>query len=171
MYNENNLPTIKLENIHHFNQDGKVWDVDHLPEGFVIKANVDFSESSLTELPDLSNVSVEGDFCCERCKNLTSLKGSPKEIGGDFCCSNCCNLTSLEGASQKVQGSFDCGICVKLKSLKGAPQKVGKDFGCTFCSNLVSLEGAPRVVRNFYCGFCIKLKSLNKNKNMMAMKT
>lgn len=160
MHNENNLPTIKLVNMHHFNQDGKVWNIDHLPEGFVIKANLDFSESSLTELPDLSHVSVKGNFYCERCQNITSLKGAPKEVGGDFCCSSCYNLTSLEGASKKVLGSFDCGICVKLKSLKGAPQDVGKDFGCTFCKNLISLEGAPKVVRNFYCGFCTKLKSL-----------
>ena len=160
MYNENKLPTITLENMHHFIQDGKVWNIEHLPKGFVIKANVDFSKSSITELPDLSNVFVEGNFYCERCQNLTSLKGSPAEVGGDFCCSNCDNLVSLEEASQKVQGSFDCGKCVKLKSLKGAPQKVGKDFGCTFCDNLVSLEGAPKRVRNFYCGFCTRLKSL-----------
>lgn len=134
----NDLPTIDIENMHNFSQDGKVWDIDYLPEGFIIKANVNFSNSDMSELPDLSKVSVLGDFYCEECQSLTSLQGSPQEVMGDFYCSDCYNLTTL----------------------KGAPQKVGRDFGCPYCGGLISLEGAPRKVRNFYCGFCTELKSL-----------
>ncbi|MBO4294998.1 MAG: hypothetical protein J5896_06110 [Alphaproteobacteria bacterium] len=156
----NNLPTIDLENMHKFSQDGKVWDVDNLPEGFVIKANINFSKSDMNKLPDLSRVSVIGDFYCEECQNLTTLQGSPREVIGDFYCSDCYNLTTLKGASQKVGGDFCCAVCTNLKTLEGAPQKVGRDFGCPYCKKLTSLEGAPRKVRNFYCGFCIRLKSL-----------
>ena len=156
----NNLPTIDIENMHNFSQDGKVWDIDYLPEGFIIKANVNFSNSDMSELPDLSKVSVLGDFYCEECQGLTSLQGSPREVMGDFYCSDCYNLTTLKGAPQKVGGDFCCAVCTKLKSLEGASQKVGRDFGCPYCDGLISLEGAPRKVRNFYCGFCTKLKSL-----------
>ena len=156
----NNLPTIDIENMHNFSQDGKVWDVSYLPEGFIIKANVNFSNSDMSELPDLSKVSVLGDFYCEKCQSLTSLQGSPREVMGDFYCSDCYNLTTLKGAPQKVGGDFCCAVCTRLKSLEGAPQEVGQDFGCPYCDRLISLEGAPRKVRNFYCGFCTKLKSL-----------
>ena len=40
-------------------------------------------------------VNVYGSFDCSYCKNLTSLKNAPKEVGGTFNCSFCNNLTSL----------------------------------------------------------------------------
>ena len=76
-------------------------------------------------------------------KQLTSLKGCPKEFSADFEC-RYNKLTSLEGAPEKVYGIFDCSKN-KLISLKGAPEKVGNHFDCSY-NELTSLEGAPREV-------------------------
>ena len=85
---------------------------------------------------------VTGDFNCSSL-DLTSLKGSPQEVGGNFYCSYN-YLTSLEGAPQEVGGNFNCNYN-KLTSLEGAPQKVGGDFECQ-SNQLKSLEGAPQKV-------------------------
>ena len=91
---------------------------------------------------------VTGKFDCYSL-GLTSLKGSPTEVGRDFYChSN--RLTSLEGAPQIVGRGFYCNSN-QLTSLEGAPQKVGRDFYC-FSNSLTSLEGAPQTVGGvFYC--------------------
>jgi len=89
---------------------------------------------------------VSGNFLCQFTQ-LTSLKGSPEEVGGNFDCADN-NLFSLEGAPQKVGKSFFCSDN-QLTSLEGAPQKVGKSF---FCSDnqLSSLEGSPREVGGIF---------------------
>ena len=92
----------------------------------IIEGDVDLSNLHLTELPDLSDVIVTGDFWCFG-NQLTSLAGSPKEVEGCFCC-QFNNLTSLKGAPQKVYGSFYCNDN-KLTSLVGAPKVVGS-FWC-----------------------------------------
>jgi hypothetical protein len=106
-------------------------------------------------------VNVKVSFVCSDCKNLTSLEGSPKEVGGDFHCPSCDNLTSLEGAPNKVGGDFGCYFCANLTSLEGAPKEVGKDFCCTRNRKLTSLEGAPENVGwSFDCSYCDNLTSL-----------
>ena len=129
-------------------QEGKYYDVLHLPKKFVVKGNLYLSDRNLTELPDLSDVIIEGDFHCEN-NQLTSLKGAPKAVGGSvFCSKN--KLISLEGAPQEVNGDFFCRNN-PLTSLKGAPQTVGRDFDCTD-NYLFSLKGGPkRVGRSFWC--------------------
>lgn len=98
---------------------------------------------------------ISGDFWCNDCFDLESLKGCPKEVKGEFNCCNCPKLESLEGAPQKVGTWFDCSECDKLESLKGAPRKVGGGFYCTGCKNLKSLEGAPQKVgASFNCDYC-----------------
>ena len=87
-----------------FEQDGKTYNLYDLPKGFVIEGDLDLSNKGLTELPDLSEVVVNGDFSCANNK-LTSLKGAPKEVGGDFSCAHN-QLTSLEGAPKEVGGDF-----------------------------------------------------------------
>ena len=57
---------------------------------------------------------VEGCFDCCSCPSLTSLEGSPKEVGRNFDCSYCTSLTTLEGAQQKVGGTFRCYKCTSL---------------------------------------------------------
>lgn len=123
-------------------QNGKTYNLYNLPKGFVIEGDVIITSSHLTELPDLSEVIVKGDFNC-RYNDLTSLKGAPKEVWGDFNCSHN-QLTSLEGAPQEVGGGFFCPYN-QLTSLEGAPQKVGESFHCDH-NKLVSLEGAPQKV-------------------------
>jgi hypothetical protein len=91
---------------------------------------------------------VSGNFLCQFTQ-LTSLKGSPEEVGGNFDCADN-NLFSLEGAPQKVGKSFFCSDN-QLTSLEGAPQKVGGSFFC-YGNKLTSLEGSPQEVGgNFSC--------------------
>ncbi len=131
-----------------FRQDGKTYNMYDMPDGFVIKGDLNLSYKNLTELPDLSKVIVKGDFDCQN-NELTSLKGTPQEVGGDFDCSHN-NLTSLEGAPQEVGGDFDCHWN-NLPSLQGAPQEVGGNFYC-YNNQLASLQGAPREVGgDFMC--------------------
>ncbi|MBQ9271561.1 MAG: hypothetical protein IJ218_04795 [Alphaproteobacteria bacterium] len=66
-----------------FKQDGKLYDLYDLPEGFVIKGDLNLSDKGLTKLPDLSKVIVEGSFLCQN-NQLTSLQGAPQEVGGDI---------------------------------------------------------------------------------------
>ena len=86
---------------------------------------------------------VDGYFDCDGCPSLTSLEGSPQEVGGDFYCSDCPSLTSLEGVPQEVGGDFSCSYCHSLTSLKGSPQEVGGNFNCSDCPSLTSLKGTP----------------------------
>ena len=130
-------------------QDGEYYDIFHLPRGFVIKGDLDLSDMGLTELPDLSTVTVRGNFDC-RNNQLTSLKGAPQSVGGNFECTNN-QLTTLQGAPQNVGGNFVC-YNNQLTNLQGAPQKVGSGFYCSY-NKLTSLQGAPQNVGgNFLCG-------------------
>ena len=129
-------------------QDGQIWDLNDLPDGFVIKGDLDLSGKGLEKLPDLSKVTIEGNFSCSGNK-LTSLEGAPKEVGGNFDCSRN-QLTSLKGAPEKVGGDFSC-FENQLTSLEGAPKEVGGDFSC-YINRLTSLEGAPeKVGGHFNC--------------------
>ena len=56
---------------------------------------------------------IKSYFDCNGC-NITSLEGSPKEVGGYFDCSYCNNLKTLEGAPKKVGSLFYCSGCPKL---------------------------------------------------------
>jgi hypothetical protein len=117
--------------------------------------------ASFTELP-VKFGRVSGSFAYHKCRNLTSLNGTPTEVGGSFDCSVCTSLTSLNGAPNSVGGSFDCSVCTSLTSLNGAPTSVGGDFDCSLCTNLTSLEGAPTEVGgSFDCSVCTSLTSLN----------
>lgn len=137
----------KLRDTLVFEQDGKLYDLYNLPDGFVIKGDLNLARKNLDKLPDLSKVKVEGSFYCDG-NELTSLEGAPKEVGFDFDCSGN-KLTSLEGAPKEVRLDFRCSYN-KLTSLEGAPKKVG-GFYCS-TNSLTSLKGAPKKVRhNFIC--------------------
>ena len=56
-----------------------------IPDDMVFRGNLDLSDMGLTELPDLSAVTVTGHFICSS-NQLTSLQGAPQKIGGDFIC-------------------------------------------------------------------------------------
>lgn len=102
-----------------------------------------------------------GDFDCQYVSNLTSLKGSPKEVTGDFACRDNRDLVTLEGAPEIVRGNFYCTGNPKLKSLKGAPVKIGHLFSCAGNYNLTSFEGAPKEIGGtFTCASCLSITSL-----------
>lgn len=112
-----------------------------LPGGyFLVPGNIDLNMQGLTELPDLTNVIVKGNFECI-CNNLTSLKGAPKYVGGDFLCIGN-ELTSLKYAPRYVGGNFEC-YSNELTSLKGGPRIVGGTVNTHECP-LPNLEYAPQ---------------------------
>ncbi len=118
----------KFESNYNFFQDGKVYSLFDLPDGFVIKGDLDLSSSGLHELPDLSHVTVEGNFDCSL-NSLKSLKGCPQTIGGNLNCMHN-KLISLEGAPAKVNGNFTCTYN-NLDSLNHAPVVVNGNFDCS----------------------------------------
>ena len=107
---------------------GKVvyYDLYHLPKDFVIEGHLNLRGQGMTELPDLSDVIVEGDFDCSE-NDLLSLKGSPKKVGGSYFCSFN-KLKDLVGASKEVGRKFFCGNNDNLESFDGLPEKVGISF-------------------------------------------
>ncbi|MBR1825399.1 MAG: hypothetical protein IJ770_02320 [Alphaproteobacteria bacterium] len=131
-----------------FEQDGVKYNLYDMPKGFVVKGNLDLRGKDLTELPDLSDVVVEGNFYCSM-NQLTTLKGAPQKVGGHFCCSYN-KLTTLKSAPLEVGGDFRC-YDNQLITLEGAPKEVGRHFDC-FENQLTTLEGAPQKVgRVFNC--------------------
>ena len=132
-------------------QTSQYYDMYNIPKDkkLICKGTLDLRNMDLTELPDLSNVIVEGSFDCSD-NQLTSLEGCPKEVKKDFFCSHN-QLTSLEGAPQKVH-DFYCSDN-QLTSLEGCPKEVRGDFDCSN-NQLTSLEGAPQEVgRSFDCSY------------------
>lgn len=100
---------------------------------------------------------IQRQFDCSG-TNVTSLKGSPRQVSILFDCSST-DITSLEGAPEEVNGSFFCDH-TKITSLKGAPKIV---YGSFFCNHtrITSLEGAPtHVSQDFSCN-CTSINSLN----------
>ena len=87
------------------NKDGKL---EVLSNG-----NVEVKNKKITSLTNGSFVwtNIKGDFICDECNSLTSLKGAPKEVKGSFYCYNCDSLTSLKGAPKEVWGDFNCYQC------------------------------------------------------------
>ena len=93
--------------------------------------------------PQTGEVDVEGDFNCNM-REISDFKGVRfgKVVGGFYCGNN--QLTSLEGSPQEVGGAFVCRNN-QLTTLEGSPQEVGGAFDCRN-NQLTTLEGAPRKV-------------------------
>ncbi len=90
----------KKETLLHHVSAVAVW-----PDGtLVAQHGIDLSNRGIQALPDLSGVTVLGDFNCSGNK-LTSLKGAPKKVYGKFDCSNN-DLTSLEHGPEMVEGDY-----------------------------------------------------------------
>ena len=136
----------------------KIYEDKH---GFVVDSN-DKIEVTNKDIKSLTNGmfqwgEIMGSFTCEKCKKLTSLKGSPKKCDL-FNCTKCTGLRSLEGAPNECY-DFYCSECTGLRSLGGAPSKCGW-FYCSRCTGLISLEGAPNECVWFNCSKCTGLRSL-----------
>ena len=92
---------------------------------------------------------VGGEFDCSY-NQLTALEGGPREVGGDFICYRN-QLTTLEGGPREVNGGFYCDSN-QLTTLEGCP-RIGGDFDCQY-NQLTTLEGGPREVGGaFYCSY------------------
>lgn len=88
--------------------------------------DVNLMRKGLKEFPSFIQFGVvKGNFFCDL-NRLTTLKGSPIEVGKVFDCSYN-RLVSLEGAPFRVK-YFDCSSN-KLASLEGAPRK-SNFFNC-----------------------------------------
>ena len=128
-----------------------------------VKGNAEVKNKNITSLTNglFEFGKVEKGFNCSECRLLTSLEGSPKEVGWSFNCSYCKSLKTLEGSPEKIGESFYCNNCKSLKSIEGAPKEVKWSFNCSGCESLLSLKGAPeKVGETFYCNNCKSLKSL-----------
>lgn len=91
------------------------------PGGLIVAdGSIDLSDKALTKLPDLSQVSVTGDFDCSG-NLLLSLKGAPCAVGGEFNCSNNEKLETLEHAPGLVGDNVYC-TGTALTSLEHCPQ-------------------------------------------------
>ena len=105
-----------------FEQDGKIYNLYNLPKGFVIKGSLTLSDKGLKELPDLSEIVVEGCFDCDG-NELTSLKGFPKKVTGDCICSYN-KISTLDGFSSAIGHSLNLDYN-EITSLKGFSANVG----------------------------------------------
>ncbi len=123
-------------------QDGKLYNIFNLPDGFVIKGDLDLSNMGLKVLPDLSHVVVQGHFDCSgNC--LYSLKGAPQDVGGNLDCSGN-KMVTLKGVPRHVGGMLNCAWN-ELLNLQGAPNSVGGDLKCNG-NKLASSVGMPDFV-------------------------
>lgn len=86
----------------------------------LVRGSIRLSGKGMTQLPDLSNVDVLGNFQCDS-NLLINLKGSPRSVGEGFYCYNN-QLVTLEGASRSVKGTFYCSCNRRLANLEGAPE-------------------------------------------------
>jgi len=120
--------------------------------------DLDLRDKNLSRLPNLRNVVVRGDFDCSY-NRLSTLEGSPQEVGGNYDCSRN-DLTSLRGAPRKVGGSFNCSDNA-LTSLRGLPESIGEvgiyaNYRPTSriiadTNPLASLEGLPVAFDELVC--------------------
>lgn len=96
---------------------------------------------TITRFPITFN-KVKGDFYCETNK-LSTLAGSPREVGGSFVCyAN--SITSLIGGPVKVGKDYDCSHQI-LKSLEGSPDEIPGNFSCGF-NMLPNLDHLPKII-------------------------
>ena len=75
-------------------------------------------------------MSIFVTYCSNYCEynKLTSLEGSPKEVGRDFNCQSN-KLTNLLGSPEYVGGNFDC-TSNKIYSLEGFNSEIIDFFYC-----------------------------------------
>lgn len=96
-----------------FEQDGQTYNLYDMPDGFVIKGDLDLSDRGLKKLPDLSKITVLG--CVNVSGNqITDLNGLPQKIGDDLWCDDNDRLNSLVGVHE-VNGSIFCDINIGEK--------------------------------------------------------
>ena len=102
-------------------QDGKIYDLNKLPENFTIYGDVDLSKQNFQNLPNLSTTTVMGKFDCSQNLNLMSLRGAPK-AAKEFNASVCPRLTNLKYGPQHVR-VYRINGNPQIKDLQDLPQE------------------------------------------------
>lgn len=105
-----------------FIQKGQEYDLYNLPKGFVIENDLNLSGRGLEKLPDLSTVTVLGNFYCSF-NRLETLEGAPLYVNGNFY-SQQSGLKSLKGISQRIGGNVFCDSN-KINTFYVRPEEVG----------------------------------------------
>ncbi|MEZ0260038.1 MAG: hypothetical protein ACAH80_03465 [Alphaproteobacteria bacterium] len=114
----------------------------------MIRGDLDLSGRGLTELPDLSNTAVGGNFNISN-NRLESLQGCPKTVVGNFDASGN-RLKSLEGGPELVVGNYTAQYN-ELESLEGSPYHVAGNFWVQH-NKLASVANGPKTVDgDFFC--------------------
>lgn len=112
-------------------------------------SSINLSNLNISLLPDMSNVTIMGDYDCSDNK-LSSLRGAPSSVHGDFNC-KANKLQNLKGAPQSITGSFNCAMN-ELRSLSGGPRTVNGTYDCKF-NQLKSLNGIPKKIHWLFSDF------------------
>jgi len=102
------------------NQFGSAFDVDDSGKVYSLTSN-NITVSPSTEKFPVNFANISGDFTLQMAQNISSLEGSPEEIGGSYTISSCPKLESLKGISKNISGSIIIENCPNLKSLDGIP--------------------------------------------------
>ncbi len=87
--------------------------------------------------------SVTGNFVCSD-GPLSSLQGSPEQVGGQFSCGNT-EIVSLKGGPKIVGADYICSQ-TNIQSLEGGPTEVGGMFACGN-TKITSLAHGPKKVK------------------------
>lgn len=90
--------------IAYIKQDGKMYDVFDLPKNFVANHTINLSGMDLNKLPDMSTVTIYGDFWCPT-NNLFDAVGAPNVVYG-HCKFSGNPLQSLRGFPRIVSGKI-----------------------------------------------------------------
>lgn len=96
--------------------------------------------------------------------NLTSLKGSPREVHGAFSC-QANDLTTLEYCPEYVSEYFDCSDN-QITSLEHGPKYVGGYYDAGN-NELTTLKGAPKVIQHRFVVRNNKLTTLEGGPEMV----
>ncbi len=107
----------------------------------LVETSLDFRGLAMKELPDLSNVVVEGNFMFGM-NELTSLKGAPYSVSGDF--RGALNrVKDLQYMPRHIGGIADISAN-RLRSLKGADGAEVGVLNVTGNPGLKDLENPPK---------------------------
>ena len=110
-----------------------------------VDGDVHLDNLPLSSLPLRFSI-VSGYFYCQY-DRLTTLDGSPREVGIGFNCSHN-RLTTLEGGPREVGWYFSCSSNL-LTTLEGSPREVGEDFECSG-NQLTTLDGCTIEVGGYF---------------------
>ena len=89
--------------IGYLNQNGKVYDIYDLHEKLVVEYSLDLDGLGLHRLPNLSGVTINGDFLC-RDNQLKNFVGAPDYVSGTCYFSHNYLLDSLDGFPHHIGG-------------------------------------------------------------------